>query len=171
MSRSIQKDLLKNRPARVSITYDVETNGAIEKKELPMVMGVLSDLSGDPTAPLKSYRDRKFVEIDRDNFNQVMKSMNAGLNLRVDNTLSDNEDEQMAVNLKFESMDDFEPVNIVKQVPALKRLMDTRNKLRDLLTKSDRSEELTEILEKALQDKDAMKKLAEELGINEDKGE
>ena len=107
-------------------------------------------------------RDRKFVQIDRDNFNKIMSTMAPGANLRVKNTLQDDGSE-MAVNLKFNSMDDFEPGRIVGQVEPLKRLKDTRDKLRDLLSKADRSEDLEKLLEKVLADEDALKKLQAEI--------
>ena len=146
------------------ISYDVETEGATVTKELPFVVGVMGDFSGDPTTPLKSLKDRKFVQIDRDNFNSVMSRLTPGLNLKVDNTLAD-DGSQMAVNLKFASMDDFEPENIVSQVEPLQKLKDTRDKLRDLMSKADLSEDLEGVLEKVLQSTDDIKKLSEELGV------
>lgn len=161
---SINDKLKRVRKPRVHITYDVETEGATVTKELPFVVGVMGDFSGDPTTPLKSLKDRKFVQIDRDNFNSVMARMTPGLNLKVDNTLSE-EGGQMAVNLKFSSMDDFEPENIVAQVEPLQKLKDTRDKLRDLMSKADLSEDLEGVLEKVLQSTDDMKKLSDELGV------
>jgi type VI secretion system protein ImpB len=162
---SIHEKLERVRKPRVHIKYEVETEGAVVQKELPFVVGVMGDFSGHPTEPLKPLKDRKFVKIDRDNFNDVMARMTPGLNLRVENTLKDDGSE-MSVNLKFNSLEDFEPSQIVEQVPALKELMDARNKLRDLLTKSDRSDELEKILEKALQDPAALQSLAQDLGVN-----
>jgi type VI secretion system protein ImpB len=141
MSASIHEKLSRVRKPRVHITYEVETEGAQIVRELPFVVGVLGDFSGDPTQPLKPLADRKFVQIDRDNFNDVMARIGPGLNLKVDNTLA-GDGSQMAVELKFKSIEDFEPGRVVEQVPALKALMDTRNKLRDLMSKVDRSEEL-----------------------------
>ena len=161
---SINDKLKRVRKPRVHITYDVETEGASVTKELPFVVGVMGDFSGDPTTPLKSLKDRKFVQIDRDNFNSVMARLTPGLNLKVDNTLAD-DGSQMAVNLKFSSMDDFEPENIVSQVEPLQKLKDTRDKLRDLMSKADLSEDLEGVLEKVLQSTDDMKKLSEELGV------
>lgn len=161
---SIHDKLKRVRKPRVHITYDVETEGASVTKELPFVVGVMGDFSGDPTTPLKSLKERKFVQIDRDNFNSVMSRLTPGLNLKVDNTLAD-DGSQMAVNLKFSSMDDFEPENIVSQVEPLQKLKDTRDKLRDLMSKADLSEDLEGVLEKVLQSTDDMKKLSEELGV------
>jgi type VI secretion system protein ImpB len=157
------------RKPRVHITYDVETEGAQIERELPFVVGVLGDFSGDPTQPLRPMADRKFVQIDRDNFNDIMARMTPGLNIKVENTLADDGSE-MAVNLKFGSMDDFDPAKIVDQVPALKSLLETRNKLRDLLSKADRSDELESLLEKVLQNETELKALSGQLGLNKAEG-
>jgi type VI secretion system protein ImpB len=148
----------------VHITYDVETEGAQIQRELPFVVGIMGDFSGDPTAPLKPLADRKFTQIDRDNFNDVMASMAPGLKLKVDNKLAD-DGTQMAVDLKFSSMDDFDPVQVVKQVPALAALLETREKLRDLMSKADRSQELENLLEQVLKSEQDLKSLSGELGI------
>lgn len=164
MAESIHEKLKRVRKPRVHITYDVETEGAVVEKELPFVMGVMGDFSGDPTQPLKPLKDRKFIQIDRDNFNDVMARMTPGLNMRVENTLA-GDGSEMAVQLKFNSMDDFEPASVVKQVEPLKKLLETRDKLRDLLTKVDRSEDLENVLEDVLENTDRLKKLSEELGV------
>jgi type VI secretion system protein ImpB len=155
--------------SRVHITYDVETEGAAIVRELPFVMGVMGDFSGDPTAPLQSMTDRKFVQIDRDNFNDVMSRMNPGLKLKVDNKLSE-AGGQMAVDLKFNAIEDFEPARVAQQVPALQALMETRAKLRDLMSKVDRSEELEGLLEKVLQNESELKTLSGQLGIEKKEG-
>ena len=165
MSASIHDKLNRVRKPRVHITYDVETEGAEVQRELPFVMGVMGDFSGDPTAPLRPLNDRKFVQIDRDNFNDVMATMNPGLKLRVENTLSE-EGGEMAVDLKFKSIEDFEPAKVAEQVPALKALLETRAKLRDLMSKVDRSEELETLLEQVLKSEDEMKALSSQLGLN-----
>lgn len=163
MAESVHDKLKRVRKPRVHITYDVETEGAVEVKELPFVMGVMGDFSGDPTEPLKPLRDRKFIQIDRDNFDQVMQRMSPGLKLRVENTLRD-DGSTLPVDLKFESMEDFEPGRIVQQVEPLRRLMETRTKLRDLMTKADSSEQLETLLEKVLQDSGQLEALHAELG-------
>jgi type VI secretion system protein ImpB len=145
MSGSVHSKLNRVRKPRVHITYEVETDGAQIVRELPFVVGVMGDFSGDPTQPLRPMADRKFTQIDRDNFNDVMARMNPGLNIKVENTLADDGSE-MALNLKFNSMDDFDPARVVEQVPALKSLLETRNKLRDLMSKADRSDELEGLL-------------------------
>ena len=147
------------------ITYEVETEGAEIVRELPFVVGVMGDFSGDPTTPLKPMTDRKFTQIDRDNFNDVMANMTPGLNLKVDNTLAD-DGSQMSVGLKFSSMDDFEPARVAAQVPALAALLETRAKLRDLMSKVDRSEELENLLEQVLRSEADLQNLSDELGMN-----
>ena len=161
---SIHDKLERVRKPRVHITYQVETEGAMVERELPFVVGVLGDLSGDPTEPLKSLKDCKFIQIDRDNFNDVMQRMTPGVNMKVENTLQDDGSE-MAVGLKFKSIEDFEPGRIVEQVPALKKLMDTRNQLRDLMTKIDRSEDLEKVLDRVLQNTDDLKQFSGQLGV------
>ena len=164
MSASIHDKLNRVRKPRVHITYEVETGGAQVMRELPFVVGVMGDFSGDPTTPLKPLAERKFVQIDRDNFNDVMARIGPGLNLKVENTLAD-DGSQMAVDLKFKSIEDFEPGRVVEQVPALRALMETRNKLRDLMSKVDRSEELESVLEKVLQNQNDLDALSAQLGI------
>jgi type VI secretion system protein ImpB len=171
MSDSIHDKLKRVRKPRVHITYDVETNGAIAEKELPFVMGVMGDYSGDNTEGKKALKERKFSQIDRDNFNDLMGKINPKLNFKVNNAL-EGDGSEMAVDLDFNRMEDFEPQRVVQQVEPLKKLMDTRNKLRDLLTKADRSEDLENILESVLSDTEALSALSGELGIdNEEKGE
>lgn len=165
MSESTQDKLKRVRKPRVHITYDVETEGAVVEKELPFVVGVMGDFSGNPTEPLQSLKDRKFIQIDRDNIDDVMKRMTPGLNLRVENTLQDDGTE-MALQLKFESMDDFSPANVARQVEPLKQLLATRDKLRDLLTKVDRSTDLENVLEQVLQNSEDLQKLSSELKVD-----
>jgi type VI secretion system protein ImpB len=167
---SVHDKLNRVRKPRDHITYDVETGGALQQRELPFVVGVLGDFSGNPTQPLKPLRDRKFIQIDRDNFNDVMARMTPGLNLRVKNTLADDGSE-MAVSLSFNSMEDFEPGRLVEQVEPLRKLLETRNQLRDILSKADRSEDLEALLERVLQNSEDLQKLSSELGVNEKKGE
>lgn len=169
MTDSIHDKLKRVRKPRVHITYDLETNGALEAKELPFVMGVMGDYSGDNADNKKSLKERKFSQIDVDNFNELMGKINPQLKLKVDNTLA-NDDSQIAVDLDFHSMDDFEPHKLVEQIEPLKQMLDTRNKLRDLLTKADRSENLEKILEDILNNTDALTSLSGELGLNEPTG-
>ena len=164
MSESVHQKLKRVRKPRVHITYEVETEGAVVEKELPFVVGVVGDFSGHPGEKLKPLKDRKFIQIDRDNFDDVMKRMTPGLNIRVENTLSDDGTE-MPVQLKFESLSDFEPTQVAKQVEPLRKLLETRDKLRDLLTKIDRSEDLENVLEQVLQNTENLKKLSSELGV------
>jgi type VI secretion system protein ImpB len=169
MSASIHQKLNRVRKPRVHITYDVETEGAEVQRELPFIVGVMGDFSGDPTSPLRPLADRKFIQIDRDNFNDVMAGMNPGLKMKVDNKLSE-EGGEMAVDLKFNSLDDFEPARVAQQVPALRSLMETRAKLRDLMSKVDRSEELEGLLEQVLKNEDELKSLSSQLGLDKKEG-
>jgi type VI secretion system protein ImpB len=166
---SVHDKLARVRKPRVHITYEVETEGAQILRELPFVVGIMGDFAGDPTEPLKPLAERKFVQIDRDNFNDVMARIQPGLNIKVDNTLA-GDGSQMSVNLKFRSLDDFEPAKVAEQVPALKAMLETRAKLRDLMSKVDRSDELEGLLEQVLQDKDKLDKLSAELGLDKKEG-
>jgi len=165
MAESLQHKLDRVRKPRVHITYDVEIGDAMVKRELPFVVGVLGDFSGNPTKKLAPLNQRKFIQIDRDNFNDVMKRMTPGATFRVENTLKDDGSE-MAVNLEFNSIEDFEPANVVNQVEPLKKLLETRNKLRDLMTKVDVSEDLESVLEQVLENTDELEKFKNELGIS-----
>jgi len=165
MAESIHEKLKRVRKPRVHITYEVETEGAEILRELPFVVGIMGDFSGDPTEPLRPLAERKFIQIDRDNFNEVMARMMPGLNIRVANKLADDGSE-MAVALKFNSIEDFEPGRVAEQVPALKALLETRNKLRDLMSKVDRSDQLESLLEQILKNENELKSLSGELGLD-----
>ena len=169
MAESIHEKLKRVRKPRVHITYEVETEGAEILRELPFVVGVMGDFSGDPTQPLRPLSERKFIQIDRDNFNEVMARMTPGLNLRVENKLAEDGSE-MAVALKFNAIEDFEPARVAEQVPALKALLETRNKLRDLMSKVDRSEELEGLLEQILTNENELKSLSGQLGLDKKEG-
>jgi type VI secretion system protein ImpB len=167
---SIQDKLSRVRKPRVHIIYDVETEGAVVQKELPFVVGIMGDFSGDPTQPLKPLNDRKFVQIDRDNLNEVMAKMTPGLRMKVENTLADDGSE-MSVELAFKSMADFEPAAVVEQVEPLRKLLDVRNQLRDLLSKADRSQDLENLLEQILTNEGQLDALNKQLGVSSEKGE
>src|SRR5579875_2527029 len=169
MSASIHDKLSRVRKPRVHITYEVETEGAQIQRELPFVVGVLGDFSGDPTQPLRPLSERKFVQVDRDNFNDVMGRLTPGLNLKVENTLA-NDGTEMSVNLAFNAIEDFEPARVAEQVPALRRLLETRERLRDLMSKADRSEELEGLLEQILRDTDDLQALSGQLGLDKQEG-
>lgn len=157
MAESQQHKLDRVRKPRVHITYDVEEGDATVKKDLPFVVGVLGDFSGNPTEPLKPLKDRKFVQIDRDNFNDVLARFTPGLNLKVKNTLQD-DGTDLSVNLKFKSMDDFTPAKVAEQVEPLKKLMETRQQLQTLRSMAGRSEELEAALEKTLKESEKQAK-------------
>lgn len=159
MAESLQKWLGRNRPPRVHITYDVELGGAIEKRELPLVVGLLADLSGMPEKPLPKVKDRRFVEIDRDNFNEVMGKLSPRLEISVPNAITG--EGNMPLVLNFANIDDFSPESLVHQVPALQRLLDARQQLRDLLAKLDGNDELDKLLEDIVQNTEELKQLKE----------
>jgi type VI secretion system protein ImpB len=163
-NESVHGKLSRVRKPRVHISYEVDVGDAVEVRDLPFVVGVMGDFSGNPTAKLASLKDRKFVEIDRDNFNDIMQRMTPGLNIRVENTMK-GDGSELPLQLKFNSMEDFEPSQVVQQVEPLKKLLDTRNKLRDLLTKIDLSDNLENVLEQVLSNTEDLKKLSSELGI------
>jgi type VI secretion system protein ImpB len=158
MPESTQHKLDRVRPPRVQITYDVEVGGAIQKKELPLVVGIMADLSGKPDIPLPKLKDRKFVEVDRDNFNDILKATNPRLALRVDNKLV-NDGSKLNVELRFNHLDDFGPLSVVKQVQPLNALLDARGRLNDLLAKLDGNDELDAMLQKIVQNTDGLKEI------------
>lgn len=160
---SINDKLENVRKPRVHLKYEVETGDAIVEKELPFVVGTMGDYAGNnPGEALKPLKERKFVEIDNDNFDQVMERQKPGLSYRVENEL-ESDGSEMKVDLQFRSMQDFEPENIIEQIPALKALKEKRDQLRDLLSKADNSYELEALLEDVLQDSDKMNSLRAEL--------
>jgi len=170
MPESVHEKLKRVRTPRVHITYEVETDGAKIIKELPFVMGVIGNFSGShPTQELRPLEERKFVEINRDNFDNVMKRMSPGLETRVENTIEGN-GTTIPVQLAFNSLSDFEPASIIQQVEPLKKLLETRNHLRDLISKVDRSAELENILEQVLKNSGDLQKLSSELGVKTDAG-
>ena len=158
-SESIQHSLDRIRPPRVQITYDVETGDAVEKKELPFVMGIMADLSGKPEQPLPRVKDRKFVEIDRDNFNDVLESSSVHLDYSVPNRLSGEDGGNLKVELDFKNMDDFEPLNVVKQLEPLRQLYEARQRLADLLAKLDGNDDLDELLQDVLENTEQLKSI------------
>lgn len=164
---STQHRIDRVRPPRVQITYDVEIGNAIEMKELPFVLGILADLSGQPLEELPKIKHRKFVEIDRDSFGEVMASIKPHLRLSTDNKLK-NDGSHIVTDLVFQSMDDFTPINIIHQTPELSDLYRSRSLLKDLLTKLDGNDVLEELLRQVMNDPDQLKQLRDELGITDD---
>jgi type VI secretion system protein ImpB len=152
------------RSPRVQITYDVEIGNAIEMKELPFVMGILSDLSGNPVEPLPKLKFRKFVEIDRDSFNDIMGSINPRLTVRVANKIDPN-NEHLSAELFFGSPESFEPLNVAKQVPALAKFYEARTFLKNLATKLDGNDHLDELLHGVMKDPAQLETLKGLLGI------
>ena len=161
---SLQHTLDRVRSPRVQITYDVEIGDSIEMKEIPFVVGVLGDLSGNPDEPLPKLKDRKFVEIDRDNFDTVLAGMKPRLAFKVDNKLTD-DDSKMAVELRFKSMDDFHPERVAEQVTPVRKLVDARKRLSDLLNKLDGNDKLDELLQDIISNTESLEKLGAEAGV------
>lgn len=159
---SVYKKLEKVRKPRVQISYELEDGGKSVKKELPFVVGVMGDYAGHSEEAKTPFKDRKFVQINGENFNQVMQKMQPKLQLKVENKLNDKQ-EDMPVELTFNTLEDFEPDRIAEQVPALKKLLEIRAQLRDLMSKADRSDNLGNLLERILQDDAQLKQLAAEL--------
>ncbi|MDD0974507.1 type VI secretion system contractile sheath small subunit [Pseudomonas fontis] len=149
MEESTQHKLDRVRPPRVQITYDVEIGNAIEKKELPLVVGILADLSGKPKENQAKLSERRFVEIDSENFDKVLESIAPSISVDVINTIS-NDDKRLSTTLSFNKIEDFDPINVVKKVEALKVLFDARERLRDLQTKLDGNDKLDEFLKEVL---------------------
>ncbi len=164
---SIQQKISRVRPPRVHISYEVETGGAIEMKELPFVVGVLGDFSGKPIDPLPRLRDRKFVEIDRDNFDSVLAGMKPRVTMSVENKLA-NDGSKLGAELNFRSIEDFEPDQVVQQVEPLRRLVEARRNLSDLLAKMDGNDKLGDLLQDVLNNADAQKQLGEQLGVKKE---
>jgi type VI secretion system protein ImpB len=161
---STQHKLDRVRSPRVHITYDVETGGAIELKELPFVVGVLGDFTGQPTEPLPKLKERKFVEVNPDNFDSVLEGMKPHLSFAVENKLSEEPDApNLKINLNFKSMDDFEPENVARQVPPLKQLLDLRQRLSDLRGSLQGNDKLEELLLDAVGNTEKLDKLKGEI--------
>jgi type VI secretion system protein ImpB len=166
--QSAQHKLDRVRPPRVQITYDVEVGGAIEIKELPFVMGVLGDFSGQPEQALPRLKDRKFVEVNPDNFDTVLEGMKPHLSLAVENKLSEDPNApQLKVDLRFKKMDDFEPANVAKQVKPLKDLLELRTRLADLRGNLQGNDKLEELLLEAIGNTEKMEELKGEIGTGD----
>jgi type VI secretion system protein ImpB len=164
---SIQKKLQRIRPPRVQLTYDVEIGDAIEQKEIPFVVGVMGDFSGNPETPLPKLKDRKFVNVDLDNFDDVMKGVEPRAVYRVKNTLSEKGGE-FAVELKFKSIEDFRPEAVVEQVEPLRKLLEARTKLSDLRNKLAGNDKLEDVLSEVLSNTENLRQLGKETDRKED---
>lgn len=161
---SLQKKVGRVRPPRVHITYDVQVGDAIEKRDLPFVVGVMADLSGVPDKPLDPIAKRKFVAIDRDNVNDVMKKIGPRLAFKVPNRLNE-DDTKLNVELRFESMDDFQPARIAQQVTPLRKLLDLRNSLANLRSSLIGNEKLDNLLQKVIQSEELLRQAGSEAGV------
>ena len=163
---SIQKKLQRVRPPRVQVNYDVQVGDAMELKELPFVMGILGDFTGNPTEPLPRLKDRRFVEITPDNFDSVIESMKPHLAYSVENKLSDDPNAgQLKVDLSFHKLEDFEPEQVAKQVKPLRELLELRSKLSDLRGTLQTNDKLDELLLDAVSNTEKLQKLQKELGL------
>lgn len=163
-SESLQHKLDRVRRPRVQITYDVETGGAMQKVELPFVVGVMADLSGQPKEALKPLKERKFVPIDRDNFNDVLSKAAPRLALKVQNRLT-GDDSKLAVELNFKNLDDFEPAKVAEQIGPLNELLQMRKRLEQLMNKMEGNDKLEALLGEVLNNTEKAQSLAKELGI------
>ena len=160
---SIQKKLTRVRPPRVQISYDVQVGDAIQLKELPFVMGVIGDFTGQPVDPLEPMKKRRFVDVTPENFDSVLESMNPHLAFSVDNKLSEDPDSKLKVDLKFRSMEDFEPEQVARQIEPLRELLDLRTKLSDLRGTLQTNEKLDELLMTAVTNTSDLDKLRPEV--------
>ncbi len=157
MADSLQKWVGRNRPPRVQITYDVEIGDAIEKRELPLVVGVLADLMGKPASAPPKMKDRRFVEIDRDNFDEIMTKIGPRLDMSVPDTMKGTGN--LKVELNFKQFADFHPEAVVQQVPRLQKLLQARLELRDLLAKLDGNDDLDGVLASVISNTDGLKQI------------
>jgi len=161
---SLQKKVGRVRPPRVHITYDVEIGDAIEKREIPFVAGVLADLSGMPDKPLPPIEKRKFVSIDRDNVDDVMKKIGPRLAFKVDNRLSE-DDTKLNLELRFQSMEDFLPAKVAQQITPLRRLLEVRNSLANIRSSLIGNEKLDNLLQEVIQNQERLMQAGAEAGI------
>lgn len=159
---SLQKEIGRTRPPRVHITYDVETNGAIEKKEIPFVVGVLADLAGHPKEPLPPVKEREFVEISRDNFDKVLAGIGPRIVFKVDNKLTD-EDTRYSIELKFSSMEDFAPARVAEQIDPLREMLELRRKLANLKSSLSGNDKLENLLQGVIHNTERFNKLKSEV--------
>lgn len=164
MADSLQHSLDRVRRPRVQVTYDVDTGNAIQRKELPLVVGVMADLSGQPSEPNAPLKLRKFVPLDRDNFEDVLAKSNARIATRVDNKLND-DNTQLPVELNFRSLEDFEPEQVARQIPALRELLEMRTQLSDLLGKLEGNDKLESLLSEVIESSETANALASDLGV------
>ncbi len=159
MADSTQDKLKRIRPPRVHITYDVETGDGVEQKEIPFVVGVLSDLSGKPLEPLPPLKERKYVEVDRDNLNEVLAGTKPRLAFKVDNKIEEDAENRIGVELAFSNLDDFHPENVAQQVEPIRKLVEARKKLYNLMAKLDGNDKLEALLQDVISNTDKLEEL------------
>ena len=167
MSDSSQKKVGRVRPPRVHITYDVEDGGATSTRDLPMVAGIISDLSGDGEDPT-AYQERQFVEVEPGGVDRLMKQINPKLEFNVPNEITGTPDSEIRVLLEFGSLDDFSPMGVASQLPETARLLEARRRLTDLFGKIEANDKLDGLLGEILADEDKQERLRAELGLNDD---
>lgn len=165
---SLQRKLDRVRPPRVQITYEVHVGDAMEIRDLPFVVGILGDFSGKPSEPLPPLKDRPLIEIDRDNFNDVLRGMKPRLAFRVDDKLTGKADAQLGVELNFNNLDDFSPESVVQQVEPMRKLLETRNQLKDLLSNLDGNDKLSEVFDQIIANTESRSALARQLNVGEE---
>lgn len=163
---SVQKKLQRIRPPRVQLTYDVEIGDGKEVKELPFVVGVLGDFSAASELEKTKLKDKKFINVDLENIDEVMESLAPRASFQVENTIS-GEGGRMGVDLTFNSMADFRPENVVQQVDPLRKLVDARERLSDLRNKISNSERLEDLLDEVLKNTDQIRKMSAEAGADD----
>jgi type VI secretion system protein ImpB len=169
---SVQKKLTRVRPPRVQISYEVEVGNAIELKELPFVLGVVGDFTGQPTEPLARLKDRRFVDVNPENFDSVLESMRPHLAFSVENKLAEDANAgDLRVDLNFRSLDDFEPEQVARQIRPLRELLDLRTKLNDLRGTLQTNEKLDQVLMDAVSNTEKLDKLRSEMGIKGAEGD
>jgi type VI secretion system protein ImpB len=166
---SVQKKLTRVRPPRVQISYDVQVGDAIELKELPFVLGVMGDFTGQPVEPLPKLKDRRFVDVNPDNFDSVLESMRPHLAFSVENKLSEDPNAgNLKVDLNFRSLEDFEPEQVARQVRPLRELLELRGKLSDLRGTLQTNEKLDQVLMDAVSNTEKLDKLRSEIGAKKE---
>jgi type VI secretion system protein ImpB len=164
MADSTQDKLKRVRPPRVHITYDVETGDAVEKKEIPFVVGVLADLSGNPEKPLPPIKDRKYVEVDRDNIDEILEGVKPRLAFKVDNKIEESNDTKIGIELTFKSLDDFHPERIADQIEPIRKLVEARKKLYNLMAKLDGNDKLEMLLQDVISSTDKLEQIGKTSG-------
>jgi len=169
---STQKTLTRVRPPRVNIAYDVEVGDSIEQKQLPFVLGVMGDYSGQSKKAKTRLKDRKFVQVDRDNINDVMKGMTPCVSMQVDNKLDPASESKLSVEVQFQNLEDFEPQNVVRQIEPLNKLLEVRRRLSEARNKMSGNEKLESLMDDVVRDTEKLRQISQSRSQEQtDKGE